>query len=228
MHKVLQKKTAIPLAFDIRYPKMVFAGAWSLTQDKNEVYTQGELNIGLKPIIGAEVIVDILGMAIVAASYGTTGNPAAARLIQNFRGTLDKLGASVTFTATFYGELEIEMEALKIAKGEIKTDGKTTIGGKMGVIVELIISIGGKFKAEDKKWALNFKAIARIKGQAYFGGDFIFNKDKKGFYVEPILKFSGLIIEGEVEGEVGWWKSSFKLEEKILEEDTYPLERTYL
>ncbi|MFP3633102.1 hypothetical protein SB776_41560, partial [Burkholderia sp. SIMBA_045] len=76
------------------------------------------------------VIIDILGCAITALSYGLTGNPAAAKLIDKFRKGIEKIGGAVTFTGTFYGELEIEMEALNIIGGKVSIDGKTTIGGK--------------------------------------------------------------------------------------------------
>ncbi|MFK7000663.1 hypothetical protein V3470_13890 [Flavobacterium oreochromis] len=192
--------------------------------NKLQVTTNGELNLGLKPIIGAGIVIDIIGCAIAAASYGLTGNPAATRLINKFRQSLDKLGSSVTFTATFYGELE----ALKIIDGTIKNDGKTTIGGKMGVTILLAVEIGGKFNKSSSNTIIDFKPAARLQGDSYFGGYLILNTDDKGrFYTQKVLKFSGVVISGEIEGEVGWWKSNFKLEEKVLESSEYYFDKTY-
>ncbi|WP_435524730.1 hypothetical protein [Chryseobacterium indoltheticum] len=110
------KQTAIPVGFDIRYPKFTVVGKWYLERlnNRNVLNTVGEIGFGFNPLIGAEVVIDIIGAAIALGSYATTGNPAAARLIGKFRAGLEKLGASVTFTATFYGELSIMVDALKI------------------------------------------------------------------------------------------------------------------
>lgn len=224
------KTTGIPVSFDIRYPKLTFVGKWYLERNSNSrvLGTTGEINIGLKPVIGAEVIIDILGCAIVALSYGLSGNPAAAKLIDKFRKGIEKIGGVVTFSATFYGELEIEMEALKIIGGKVSLEGKTTIGGKMGVKVILAIEIGGKFNANTQKKIIDFRAEARLEGEAFFGGDFIINSDDKGLYYQPVVKFSGIIITGIVEGEVGWWKSTFKMEEKALDKSEYYFEKHYI
>lgn len=224
------KTTGIPVAFDIRYPKLTFVGKWYLErQETSKVLgTTGEINLGLKPIIGAEVIIDILGCAITALSYGLTGNPAAAKLIDKFRKGIEKIGGVVTFTATFYGELEIEMEALKIIGGKVSIDGKTTIGGKMGVKILLAIEVGGKFNSNRQRKIIDFRAEARLEGEAFFGGDFIINSDDKGLYYQPVVKFSGVIIMGTVEGEVGWWKSSFKMEERALDKSEYYFEKHYI
>ncbi|AZA51726.1 OmpA family protein [Chryseobacterium sp. G0201] len=224
------KTTGIPVGFDIRYPKLTFVGKWYLErQGTSKVLgTTGEINVGLKPIIGAEVVIDILGCAITALSYGLTGNPAAAKLIDKFRKGIEKIGGAVTFTGTFYGELEIEMEALKIIGGKVSLDGKTTIGGKMGVKIVLAIEVGGKFNSNKQKKIIDFRAEARLEGEAFFGGDFIINSDDKGLYYQPVIKFSGVIITGTVEGEVGWWKSSFKMEEKALDKSEYYFEKHYI
>lgn len=220
------KEASIPIGFDIRYPKFTIVGKWYLERINtlSRVNTIGEVGFGFNPLIGAEIIIDIIGAAISAASYGTTGNPAVARLLSKFRGSLEKLGATVTFTATFYGELSLMIDALKIdAINGIKMDGKSTIGGKMGATILLAIEIGGKFNKTSKKFIFDFKAAARLQADAFFGGDFIIGSDDKGLYIEPILKFSGVKIVGEIEGEIGWWKSNFKIEEIVLDKSELSL-----
>ncbi|MBO6185876.1 MAG: OmpA family protein [Chryseobacterium sp.] len=224
------KQTAIPVGFDIRYPKFTVVGKWYLERlnNRNLLNTVGEIGFGFNPLIGAEVVIDIIGAAIALGSYATTGNPAAARLIGKFRAGLEKLGASVTFTATFYGELSIMVDALKIdAINGIDMQGKTTIGGKMGATILLAIEIGGKFNKNSKKYILDFKAAARLQGDSFFGGDFVINSDDKGLFIEPILKFSGVKITGEVEGEIGWWKSNFKIEEIVIDKSEHSLGKKY-
>lgn len=224
------KETAVPAAFNIRYPKFTVVGKWYLERvgENKTLSTIGEVGFGLKPLIGAEVVIDIIGAAISAASYGTTGNPAAARIINKFRGSLEKLGASVVFTATFYGELEMAADALKIDSiNGIQMQGKTTIGGKMGATIEMSVSVEvGTVKGTKAKPILTFKAAA--KADSYFGGDFIIDSDEKGLFVQPVLKFSGAVLSVEIEGEVGWWKSNFKIEEKVLQEETYYMEKKYI
>lgn len=224
------KETAIPVGFNIRYPKFTVVGKWYLERvnERNTLSVIGEVGFGFKPLIGAEVVIDILGAAIAAASYGATGNPAAARIINKFRGGLEKLGASVTFTATFYGELEIMVDALKIDSiNGINMQGKTTIGGKMGATIELSVSVEvGRVKGTKSKPIMTFKAAA--KADSYFGGDIVLDSDSKGLFIQPILKFSGVVLSVEIEGEVGWWKSNFKVEEKVIKEETHYLEKKYL
>ncbi|CAM3770699.1 hypothetical protein FLBR109950_00395 [Flavobacterium branchiophilum] len=104
--------------------------------------------------------------------------------------------------------------------------GKSTIGGKMGVTIKFEMEGElGKSKNKVKKPILKFKAA--LKADAYFGGDFIFDSDKKGLFIKPVLKFSGVMLIGEIEGEIGWWKSNFKIEEKIIEESIKELGQTY-
>ncbi|CAM3770823.1 OmpA family protein [Flavobacterium branchiophilum] len=81
------KTTAIPVGFDIRYPKFTVVGKWYLGRINNlpTLNTVGEVGFGFKPLIGAEVVIDIIGLAIAASSYATTGNPAAARIIGQWR-----------------------------------------------------------------------------------------------------------------------------------------------
>ncbi|MDW9380455.1 OmpA family protein [Chryseobacterium sp. JV558] len=224
------KETAIPVGFNVRYPKFTVVGKWYLERvnERNTLSVIGEVGFGFKPLIGAEVVIDILGAAIAAASYGATGNPAAARIINKFRGGLEKLGASVTFTATFYGELEIMVDALKIDSiNGINMQGKTTIGGKMGATIELSVSVEiGTVKGTKSKPIMTFKAAA--KADSYFGGDIVLDSDSKGLFIQPILKFSGVVLSVEIEGEIGWWKSNFKVEEKAIKEETFYLEKKYL
>ncbi|WP_353146792.1 OmpA family protein [Chryseobacterium sp.] len=224
------KETAIPVGFNIRYPKFTIVGKWYLERvnERSTLSVIGEVGFGFKPLIGAEVVIDILGAAIAAASYGATGNPAAARIINKFRGGLEKLGASVTFTATFYGELEMTVDALKIdSVNGINMQGKTTIGGKMGATIELSVSVEvGRVKGTKAKPIMTFKAAA--KADSYFGGDVVLDSDSKGLFIQPVLKFSGVVLSVEIEGEVGWWKSNFKVEEKAIQEETYYLEKKYL
>lgn len=73
---------------------------------------------------------------------------------------------------------------------------------------------------------ISFKAEAAADG--YFGGELRIDSDEIGWFIEPVLKFSGIIFTAEIEGEVGWWKSSFKIEEKIIPEETKKLEKKYL
>uniref|UniRef100_UPI0025BE7F71 OmpA family protein n=1 Tax=Chryseobacterium sp. TaxID=1871047 RepID=UPI0025BE7F71 len=215
------KATAIPVGFDIRYPKFTVVGKWYLERinKRSELSVIGEVGFGFQPLIGAEVVIDILGCAIALASYGATGNPAAAKIIEKFRGGLEKLGASVVFTATFYGELAMMVDALKIDSiNGIQMQGKTTIGGKMGVTIELSISIEvGRVSGTKAKPIITFRAAA--KADSYFGGDFVIDSDEKGLFIQPILKFSGVVISVEIEGEIGWWKSNFKIENKVIEEE---------
>lgn len=224
------KSTSIPVGFNIRYPKIGAKAAWYLessNKPNTKIAIVGELGFTAKPLFGASVLIDIIGCAIAAASYAGTGNPAAARIITNFRGTMEKLGSSVTFTAEFTGDLEVSFDALEInsIKG-IGVKGKTTIGGKMGVTVKFLLESDlGKVAGRKKQKIIKFSALAVA--DASFGGDWVIDSDDKGMFVQPIIKFSGLVLSAEIEGEVGWWKSNFKIEKKVIDEEVLPLDKHY-
>jgi hypothetical protein len=190
-----------------------------------DVDVKGEVGFGFDPLIGAEVIIDIIGAAILA---GSTGNPVIANLLSKFKGSLEKLGGKITLTAIFYGELSVMAEDLKIsALYGIGKVGKLTIGGKFGVTIKFEMKLElGKTYGKKAKPIIKFKAEAKLDG--YFGGDFTIDSDSVGIFIEPVLKFSGIMFIAEIEGEVGWWKSSFKIEEKIIPEDTLKLDKKYL
>lgn len=225
------KETSIPVAFDIRYPKLKVVGKWYLEKPENNknIDIVGEISLAFDPLIGAEIIIDIIGAAITAVAYGGTANPAVARMAHNLRGKLEKLRGKLTFTATFYGELSVMVDALKIsALNGTSKQGKTTIGGKMGITIafEMKMEIG-KIKNKDvSPINISFKAEATADG--YFGGELRIDSDETGWYMEPVLKFSGIMFTAEVEGEIGWWKSSFKIEEKIIPEEIKKLDKKYL
>lgn len=225
------KATSIPIGFDIRYPKFTVVARWFLEPCEGKAAVVGEVSVGFQPLIGAEIVIDIIGCAIAAASYGVTGNPAAARIINKFRGGLEKLGASVVFTATFYGELHIMVEALKIhsIKG-IEMSGKTTIEGRMGIIIELSISIEiGKKGGSKTKSKISFAAAAKGTAEGYFGGVFEIDSDEKGLFIQPILKFSGIVLAFEITGEVGFWECSLlKIEETVVDKAEYYFDRKYV
>ncbi|UGU14793.1 hypothetical protein LS482_13940 [Sinomicrobium kalidii] len=224
------QQTALPVGFDIRYPKFAIVGKWYLERIDNRTAANivGEIGFGFKPLIGAEVVIDIIGAAIAMASYGATGNPAAARIINNFRRGLDRLGASVVFEASFYGELEIAVDALKIdAVRGIDMQGKSTIGGKMGVTIVLSINadIGQASGANFVPIDVSFRAAARAHG--FFGGEVVLDSDEEGVFIQPTLKFSGITLSVLIEGEIGWWKSDFRVEEKVVDKGDLPLEKKY-
>ncbi|MBE0393896.1 Outer membrane porin F [Flavobacterium sp. PL0002] len=225
------KETSLPVAFDIRYPKLKVLGKWYLEkpENNNNIDIVGEVSLGFDPLIGAEVIIDIIGSAITAVAYGATANPAVAKMAENFRGKLEKLGGKLTFTATFYGELSVMIDALKIsALNGTGEQGKVTIGGKMGITIAFVMKLEiGKTKNKDVvPIDINFKAEATAEG--YFGGELTIDSDEKGWFMEPVLKFSGIMFTAQIEGEIGWWKSSFKIEERLIPDETKKLDKKYL
>jgi len=224
------KGTGIPVAFDVRYPKFAIVAKWYLERPENStiVDVKGEVGFGFSPLIGAEVIIDIIGSAIALASNVGTGNPAAAKIIERFRDRIEELGGKVTLTATFYGELSVMVEDLKIsALYGIGSPGKLVIGGKFGVTIKFEMKLEiGKIKGKKSKPIAKFKAEAKLDG--YFGGDVVIDSDEKGVFIEPVVKFSGIMFIAEIEGEVAWWKSSFKVEEKIIPDETKKLDKKYI
>lgn len=219
------KNSAIPVGFDVRYPKFTIVGKWYLEKPEKstDINTVGEVSFGFNPIIGAEVIIDIIGAAML---IGSGGNPVLARMLSKFKGTLETLGGKITLTATFSGELSVMAEELRINSLYGIEKGKLTIGGKFGVTIAFEMKIEvGKASGKKAKPIATFKASAKLDG--YFGGTAELNSDDQGIFFQATLKFSGIMFVAEVEGEVGWWKSNFKIEERLLEEEEKKLEKKY-
>lgn len=97
----------------------------------------------------------------------------------------------------------------------------------MGITIafEMKLEIGKINNKDIVPINMSFKAEATADG--YFGGELRIDSDEKGWFIEPILEFSGIMFTAKIEGEVGWWKSNFEIKETIIPKETLKLDKKY-
>ncbi|MFK7114007.1 OmpA family protein [Flavobacterium oreochromis] len=231
----LAKSTSIPVSFGVEYPKIEATFEWKLKRAKKSLTNLavgGTVNFGAKPLIGANTTIDLIAAAVSVASYSTTGSPAIAKIIQKVRDTGKKVGTEINAEAKFYGNLEVLFKDMKFNTIDgWEGSSYVLIGGKMGMTLMIEGKIGNSPFYKKKKPIIEFSAIARAKGDAYFGGTLKIDYDesKKSMYIEPSVKFSGLEIVLEAEVTIGWFQESVKKKyEEVVPSKEIKFEKKYL
>lgn len=227
----VMEKTSIPVTFQIEYPKIEAVGAWYLKKEQGfkEVAVVGEISFGAKPFIGAKVTIDLIAAAVSAASYATTGSPAISNIVNQVRKAGKKVGAEIAANAEFYGNIGIMFKDLKLNSIKGLEGGFLMVDGKMGMKLIIEIKAGNKPWHSKKKPLIEFSALARATGDAYFGGEVKIEQDNNGITLEPTLKFSGLEVKLEAEVTIGWFKESFeKKYDEVVPKKEIKFGKTYL
>lgn len=214
-----------PVTFDIKYPKIVIGISWFAegNRENHKLATVGQIGVAADPLIGAVGTIDL-----IAATATAAGSPAAAKLIQQFRGTIDKLGASFKFDIIFEGELFIIFEALTINSIDgITAPNGFILGGrfKMSIVLESSIEVG-QIESQKALFILEVKAAVVVG----CGGELKVGSDDKGVYLQPSVEFSGAKIVAKIRGQVGWWSwlgVSYELEETVIDKQTFAMEKKY-
>ncbi len=224
----VMKATSIPVSFGVEYPKFEVVGSWYLKKEEGSlrIAVVGEVNFAAKPLIGVNTTIDLIAAAVAVVSYGTTGSPAIAKIVDKIRSYGKVVGAEISAEAKFSGELEVMLEALKINSITGITGGSVTIGGKMGIKIKIKVAAGNDLNI--KQLEIKFKFTAEATANAYFGGDLKIDSDDKGIFIEPTLKFSGVKVSLDIKMEVGWFTRSFSVSDDILPEDKIPLKKRYI
>jgi outer membrane protein OmpA-like peptidoglycan-associated protein len=209
--------TSIPISFGVNYPKFEVVASWYLQKEDNylNLAMVGKVNFGAKPFIGANATIDLIAAAVTIASYGTTGSPAISKIVSKIRKAGKKVGAEISADAKFYGEIEIMFNDLLINSIKGTQGGFLLIGGEMGMKLIVEVKAGNNPWYRKKEPIIEFDAIARATGDAYFGGEMKIDSDERGIYIEPTLLFSGLEVTLEAEVTIGWFKDS--VEKKFTE-----------
>jgi hypothetical protein len=172
----------------------------------------GEINFGAKPFIGVTTTIDLIAAAVTVASYSTTGSPAISKIVNKIRNAGKKVGAEISANAEFYGNIGVMFKDVKINSIKGTKGGYLLIDGIMGMRLIVELKVGNNPWYKKKKEIIEFSALARAEGDAYFGGEMKIDSDEKGIYIEPTLKFSGLQVKLEAEVTVGWFSESVEQE----------------
>ena len=165
----------------------------------------------------------------LAAAIGI-GSPAVGKLVSKFRGTVEELGASIRFDIIFKGELYVRFPKLKIHSIDgVKTDGDFVVGGRLSMTIKIEATNNevGTIVSQKPVFILEIKASVTIG----VGGELNIGSDKIGFYVQPVLKFSGAKVVAKIHGEFGFWSFlgfDYELEEVVIQPKTTTLQKSYL
>lgn len=218
-----------PFSFEIMSPKIGAVIQWQAEEVSNEetkyaIANTGTIKFVADPLIGAEFTINMLS----AASYM---HPVVKVIKKALDVTLDALGGYMKLDLTFYGELKITIESLKInsLEGVTITENPPKIDGKMGLKLVFILHAEGKVDAFGMKEVFEFKADAKLEADAYFGGTALIKADLAGVYADITGQFSGLLFTLKVDVKIGQYYKKIKIEsDPIFQSDAIPLGKFYL
>ena len=224
------KGTSIPLTFGVEYPKIEAVASWYLKREPEhlQVAVVGEISFGAKPLIGANVTIDLIAAIVTAVSYATTGSPAIVKIVETISKAGKRVGAEISAEAKFYGQLEVILSDLGINSITGIKGGKAMIGGKMGLKVT-IKAKAGDIKIENKVLTKIIPKIsAEAQADAAFGGKLTLDSDNQGIFVEPTLEFQGLKVSLDIKFSVDWFSRSYHVEDIIVPSQIKPLGKKYI
>lgn len=212
----------MPFSFEVMSPKLGVAVDWKGELVENKFSTTGLLKFTADPLVGAELTIDMLGVA-------SNMHPVLKVINKTLEVGLDALGGYMKLEAKFYGQLNITIEALKIntITGISAGSKPVMIMGKMGVKLIFELKIEGKMDMFGTDIIMSFNASATM--DAYFGGTALIINDDKGIYADITGKFSGLLLTLKVEVKIGKYTRKININnEPIFPSDTIPLGRHYI
>jgi len=213
-----------PITFEVKPPNLTVEAVWYLKRAHQQkmaiekIGTQIEFNIAARPLIGLEMTVDLLGLAIGAVagavSEGTASQP-AMKLYYEIKGLMNK-GVSagddefgVKATADVYIDLVISsvinLEGINFSFNTVSDLSDTKLKLETNAKLKAEIKAGMYVKAEVSLVAVTadayFEASAKASGSVTFGHSL--NCDTDGVYYRPILGFDGLNAEYVVVAKAG-------------------------
>lgn len=213
----------MPFSFEVMSPKLGVAVDWKGELVENKFSTTGLLKFTADPLVGAELTIDMLGVA-------SNMHPVLKVINKTLEVGLDALGGYMKLEAKFYGQLNITIEALKIntITGISAGSKPVMIMGKMGVNILFQLKVQGKLEAFGlEPIDISFNAEAKV--DSYFGGTSLINFDDKGVYADITGKFSGLLLTLKVEVKIGKYTRKININnEPIFPSDTIPLGKHYI
>lgn len=208
----------LPLKIEVNPPNFCLGATWQLERaKKNElklqiIGTSLELYFEAKPIIGIELTIDLLDMAIqagVGVVSGGTANLAAKKILNNIRQWLEEDGNPVTLkmyidlklNGTISGESQLKFNT-ESDTGEANGKLSTTIGLELNAGIE----IKAKFAVIIAEAFVEGKLKASGKASGTFGHKLTYEQKsstEKTLYYVPELKFNGLKVTIIVKATVG-------------------------
>ena len=195
------------LSVDIIPPSLAILGSWYAENPKdvntNQVGVVGEIQVIAKPIIGAEITMDFLGLAQKA-------HPIARGII-----TIIDVAAAVGMAPEINidlivsGQLEIEgkfrynsaSKTSNLNQDSLSKDAEDDSPLTVKGVFSLELSAGIKYKVKKQTFFFGTfivygEASVSIKTGITLSG--AIKADEKGFYLDPLLTFHGITVEGSL------------------------------
>ena len=196
------------LSVDIIPPSLAFLGSWYAESPKdiniNQVGIVGEIQIMAKPFIGAAITMDFLALAQKA-------HPIARGIITliDFADAAG-VGPKITLEMEVSGELEIEGKFMYNSASTTTNFNRNSLSqdseddSPLTVSGVLKLEITGKIEFSKKANSYIFGSVTayanagfEVKTGLTLSG--AIKADNKGFFIDPLLTFHGLIVSGVAE-----------------------------
>jgi hypothetical protein len=178
----------VEIEFD--YPALTFEGKWGRREIEGSPRCGfgSDLSIGLSPLIGASVKIDILSFALAKI-------PGVGQVIERLRKSV-KDAIDIAIFLKLKGGLDGAFHYKKVAGHPGDASGK--LDGKLEFTVEAHV------ETEQFRWfCIHAGAGAKVGGHAGLSGTAVAGSDGEGGYYIGLLKFDGLTIYAVVAGGVG-------------------------
>ncbi|WP_452222686.1 OmpA family protein [Lacinutrix chionoecetis] len=199
--------STLPLSFVIKPPNLSLGAEWQLARGyKNnqaikELGTEIKLYFKAQPLIGLEITLDLLGLAI-----GATGP--AAPILQGIRywiGEGENIKLEMYVNLVLTGTIEIPDLSLTYNTASDSTDPNRKVQLDAEAKIELKLEAGLFIKAQAVIVVAEFYATGKAhiegKGSVTFGHEIKYQNEKLTY--RPKLQFDGLHAKIEVKAEVG-------------------------
>lgn len=211
-----------PLSIEVLSPQIAIGAGWKYKKGRIEKEEDNllaptlELVAKAEPAIGAEAIIDLI-------AWGKKLHPASEAVITALDLLAYAANANVRFDLKFYGKLVI---AGNIELSKLKKEGELKAEGQFGFSLVLSAKATGKLETWWNEADYNFEAKAE--GSGYFSlGLSAGVDDYKGFYLQPILRHSGIKITLVFKAEIGSINRGRTKTYPIIKKDKLDLDKKY-
>jgi hypothetical protein len=191
------------VGFTIKQTALGIVADWKAVEkkDKNGVQQVGvdmSLGVEAKPLVGAEITIDLLKM------LGNAVNPGVGKVISALKdfkygddGDDNYIRSQLKFDLIFSGDVNLS-GVVKFNTVEEKFSGN--VNGNTGISVKAVLS----YKASGK---VTFIVTGEVEGEASVSGEASVTGGVEiggegGFYILPIMKFNGLLVKFVFKGSV--------------------------
>jgi len=207
----------VPIEFAVKPPNLNIEGVWYLEKVEQELGTKVDISFNADPLIGLEVTIDLLCLAVGAVAGAVSGGTAsgpAMKLYDQIKSTMNTGIDIGTDDFGFKASSDVFIDLI------ISSTIKTSVGFEFNTAGKAKDS---KFKLEATNtlkielkagmWVKGELNLVIVRAEGYFemsakGSAAVtfghgVNYDDEGLYYQPKLGFDGIVAEYVIKGKVG-------------------------